>query len=66
LQTDLFGEFSLEGYQKQMQLATIVDVLNWLFGRETLFFALQGTPGSAPGNHGPSVARSGPLRAGKN
>ena len=44
LQTDLFGEFSLEGYLKKMRLGSIVDLLNWLFGRETLFFAAQGPP----------------------
>jgi DNA polymerase V len=44
LQTDLFGEFSLEGYQKKMRLGSIVDLLNWLFGRETLFFGAQGFP----------------------
>lgn len=44
LQTDLFGDFSLEAYQKKMRLASIVDLLNWLFGRETLFFGAQGFP----------------------
>lgn len=44
LQTDLLGEFSLESYQKKMRLVSVVDLLNWLFGRETLFFGAQGYP----------------------
>ena len=42
LQPDLFGGFSLPLHYKQMRLMSIVDVINKVYGRDTLFFAIQG------------------------
>jgi DNA polymerase V len=42
LQPDLFGEFSLTQQYKKARLMFIVDVLNRMYGRDTLFFAKQG------------------------
>ena len=42
LQPDLFGEFSLTQQYKQARLMLIVDLLNSIYGRDTLFFAIQG------------------------
>ena len=42
LQPDLFGEFSLTEQYKQARLMLIVDLLNSIYGRDTLFFAIQG------------------------
>jgi len=42
VQPDLFGEISLSEHYRQDHLMAIVDALNRIFGRETLFFAAQG------------------------
>jgi DNA polymerase V len=42
VQVDLFGEVSLFEYERQARLMCIVDALNRIYGRETLFFAVQG------------------------
>jgi len=42
VQPDLFGEMSLIEQYRQDHLMAIVDALNRIFGRETLFFASQG------------------------
>ena len=42
VQPDLFGGFSLSAHYKQMRLMSIVDVINKVYGRDTLFFAGQG------------------------
>jgi DNA polymerase V len=42
LQPDLFGEFSLTAQYKQARLMLIVDAINRINGRDTLFFARQG------------------------
>lgn len=42
VQPDLFGEVSLSEHYRQDHLMAIVDALNRIFGRETLFFAAQG------------------------
>ncbi len=42
VQGDLFGEFSLEHYEKQAQLMQAVDVINTVWGNDTLFFGAQG------------------------
>jgi DNA polymerase V len=42
VQPDLFGEVSLLEQSRQDHLMAIVDALNRIFGRETLFFAAQG------------------------
>jgi len=42
LQPDLFGGFSLDVHYKQMRLMAIVDVINKVYGRDTLFLAVQG------------------------
>jgi DNA polymerase V len=42
VQPDLFGGFSLSVHYKQMRLMSIVDVINKVYGRDTLFFAAQG------------------------
>src|ERR1700730_2525706 len=42
IQPDLFGEVSLIEQYRQDHLMAIVDALNHIFGRDTLFFAVQG------------------------
>jgi len=42
LQPDLFGDFSMESHFKQLRLMYIVDAINKAYGRDTLFFAIQG------------------------
>jgi DNA polymerase V len=42
IQGDLFGEFSLEQYEKQARLMKAVDVINSVWGKDTLFFGAQG------------------------
>lgn len=42
LQPDLFGEFSFEGHYKKLRLMYIVDAINKAYGRDTLFFLVQG------------------------
>lgn len=42
LQPDLFGEFSFETYAKQMRLSYTVDAINEAYGRDTLFYLVQG------------------------
>ncbi|SRR5712692_219516 len=42
LQPDLFGDFSVTEYEKQARLMYIVDAINHIYGRDTLFFAIQG------------------------
>jgi DNA polymerase V len=42
LQPDLFGEISFETYYKQMRLSYTVDAINEAYGRETLFYLVQG------------------------
>jgi DNA polymerase V len=42
IQGDLFGEFSLEEYEKQRRLMRAVDVINSIWGNDTLFFGAQG------------------------
>jgi DNA polymerase V len=42
IQPDLFGEVSLLEHYKQARLMCIVDAINHIYGRDTLFFAIQG------------------------
>jgi DNA polymerase V len=42
LQPDLFGDFSLTEQYKRARLMLIVDAINRIHGRDTLFFAIQG------------------------
>lgn len=42
VQPDLFSEFSLHNYYRQARLMYIVDAINNIYGRDTLFFAVQG------------------------
>ncbi len=42
IQGDLFGEFNLEQYEKQARLMQAVDVINTVWGKDTLFFGAQG------------------------
>ena len=42
IQGDLFGEFSLEQHEKQARLMRAVDVINSVWGNDTLFFGAQG------------------------
>ncbi len=42
MQGDLFGEFSLEQYEKQARLMQAVDLINTVWGNDTLFFGAQG------------------------
>ncbi len=42
IQFDLFGEFTVEDHVKKTKLMCVVDLLNRLLGRETLFFGAQG------------------------
>ena len=42
IQFDLFGNFTVEGHVKKTKLMCVVDLLNRLLGRDTLFFGAQG------------------------
>ena len=42
VQPDLFGEVSLTEHERQGRFMYIVDALNRIYGRDTLFFAVQG------------------------
>jgi DNA polymerase V len=42
LQPDLFGEFALAEQYKKARLMLVVDAINRIYGRNTLFFARQG------------------------
>jgi DNA polymerase V len=42
IQFDLFGDFTVEGHVKKTKLMCVVDLLNKLLGRDTLFFGAQG------------------------
>ncbi|MEO8970413.1 MAG: Y-family DNA polymerase [Ktedonobacteraceae bacterium] len=42
IQPDLFGEFSLLDHYRQARLMFILDALNTIYGRDALFFAIQG------------------------
>jgi DNA polymerase V len=42
VQPDLFGEVSLHEHYRQSRLMAMVDAINSIFGRDTLFFATQG------------------------
>ncbi len=42
VQTDLFGEVSLEEHYRQAKLMALMDALNRIFGRGTIVFAAQG------------------------
>ncbi len=41
-QFDLFGEVSLEQYYKQARLMHAIDVINRVWGQDTIFFGAQG------------------------
>jgi DNA polymerase V len=43
IQPDVFANFSLEGHDKHLRLMAIMDAINDIYGRDTLFFAAQGT-----------------------
>ena len=43
VQPDLFGEVSLYDYYRQGRLMAIVDTINAIYGRDSLFFAVQGS-----------------------
>ncbi|HVB60470.1 MAG TPA: Y-family DNA polymerase [Ktedonobacteraceae bacterium] len=43
VQPDLFGAFSLAQHVKQARLMALVDAINRVYGRDTLFLAVQGT-----------------------
>jgi len=42
IQFDLFGDFTVEGHVKKTKLMCVVDLLNRLLGRDTIFFGAQG------------------------
>jgi DNA polymerase V len=42
VQPDLFGEVTLTEHNRQARFMYIVDALNRIYGRDTLFFAVQG------------------------
>jgi DNA polymerase V len=42
VQPDLFGEYSINDHTRQGRLMFIVDAMNRIYGRDTLFFAAQG------------------------
>jgi len=42
VQYDLFGDFSFDQYQKKARLMLAVDLINSLWGNDTIFFAVQG------------------------
>jgi DNA polymerase V len=42
IQPDLFGEYSIIEHHRQSRLMLIIDTLNRIYGRDTIFFAVQG------------------------
>src|SRR2546423_3167607 len=42
VQPDLFGEYSINDHTRQGRLMFIVDAMNRIYGRDTLFFGIQG------------------------
>ncbi len=42
VQPDLFDDFSLEAHYQRMRLMAIMDAINHIYGRDTLYFAVQG------------------------
>ena len=42
VQPDLFADFSLEAHYQRMRLMAIMDAINHIYGRDTLYFAVQG------------------------
>jgi len=42
IQPDLFGEYSIIEHHRQSRLMLIIDALNRIYGRDTIFFAVQG------------------------
>jgi DNA polymerase V len=42
IQPDLFGEYSIIEHHRQSGLMLIIDALNRMYGRDTIFFAVQG------------------------
>src|SRR2546421_11966400 len=42
VQPDLFGEYSINDHIRQARLMYIVDAIHRIYGRDTLFFAIQG------------------------
>ncbi|MDQ2753397.1 MAG: Y-family DNA polymerase [Bacteroidota bacterium] len=42
VQPDLFGEFSIGAHNREARLMYIVDAINRIYGRDTIFFATQG------------------------
>ena len=43
VQPDLFGDGSLYDYYRQARLMAVVDAINAIYGRDSLFFAVQGS-----------------------
>ena len=43
VQPDLFGDVSLYDYYRQARLMAVVDAINAIYGRDSLFFAVQGS-----------------------
>ena len=43
VQPDLFGEVSLFDYYRKRKLMTVVDAINAMYGRDNLYFAVQGS-----------------------
>jgi DNA polymerase V len=43
MQPDLFGDVSLFDYYRKAKLMAVVDAINAIYGRNSLFFALQGS-----------------------
>jgi DNA polymerase V len=43
VQPDLFGDVSLYDYYRKARLMAVVDAINTIYGRDSLFFAVQGS-----------------------
>lgn len=43
VQPNLFGDYSIEEHNRQGRLMLIMDAINRVYGRDTLFFVVQGT-----------------------
>jgi len=43
VQPDLFGDVSLFDYYRKRKLMTVVDAINAMYGRDNLYFAVQGS-----------------------
>jgi hypothetical protein len=43
VQPDLFGDVSLYDYYRKAKLMAVVDAINAIYGRDSLFFAVQGS-----------------------